>query len=372
MVLRLSPEEIKGALAAAGFEAKEVDRLSHALIARQDSIRKHFPDIAHHIDGLYHNPTHAGSLSMADAWLEQKATTVKAKLSPDMLAVVDDYKDAWAGEINNILWNNKAPSSKNLASMGLLDSAIEMSGPLTADTTLWRWQSSYSLGLTPDTVQSLAKSVYHYKGYASTSLHPNTSLAGTDVLWRFDAEAGVKGLPTRVLKNAANTEPFPNEFEFIIARGQVVVIDSVEKVASRVHGNMMEHWQINARIVNPDNLSRDAEQLISTVQRSMAEKNLTADKTYGTSADEEIARLVQDLYDARKPPEIPVLKDSVEVKTPAMLAFEKEISDLQASMKGLDLDDVALKELEMADATIKDTDSFVDGLKQAWSCMKGL
>jgi len=372
MVLRMSKEDIHGALSAAGFEGKELESITTKLLARQDAVRKAFPDIAFHIDGLFNNITHTGSLKLADLWLEQAAATLKTKLTDAMRNAIDAYKGAWAGDINNKLWNNKLITGKNNELLVAMDEAMELAPGLTTDTTLWRWQSSYDMGLSPSTMKSLEKSVYQYKGFMSTSLHSETSMAGKDVLWRIDAESGVKGVPTKVLKTDKGHEPFPDEYEFIVDRNQIMVIDSVEKVTSWAHGNMMEHWQVNARLVNPKNLSRDADSLMQSLHASMADRKIEPNEAFGGDIEAHINKLVDDLYQARKPPEIPTLTDEVELKTPAMLAIESEINDLHASVKELDLDDLALKELEMADAKIKETDGFVNGLKQAWACMKGL
>lgn len=374
MVLRMSKEDIHGALSAAGYAGDELDRVLHRLLARQDTVRKAFPDVAFHLDGLFGHPEIMPTLEMADVWLEQAADTLKAKLSPSMISAIDSYKGSWASDINWSLWNNKVPSNKDLAQLGHMDQAMALSPGLPAETVLWRWQNSHDMNLTPSTVNTLAKSVYHYKGFISTSLHTDTSMANSmkDVLWRFEAEAGIKGVPTKVLKSQTGHEPFPDEFEFIVDRGQLAVIDSVEKVSSLINGTLFEHWQINARLVNPRNLSIDADSMVKGLHAAWAEKQPAADTLFGGEADAHINKLVEDLYQARKPPEVPVLTDEAELKTPAMQALEREIADLDASIKDLDLDDLALKELEMADNMIKDTESFVGGLKQAWACMKGL
>jgi 8-oxo-dGTP pyrophosphatase MutT (NUDIX family) len=373
MVLRMSPEDIKGALTSAGFEGDKLNRLVSKLIARQDSIRKQFPDIAYHIDGIYNNVTHAGSLKLADLWLEQMASKLTHKLTNAMKATIDAYKGSWAYDINKQLWDGGPVQGKDLSSLRELDEAMALSEGLSTETVMWRWQDSYSMGLTPLNVKStLEKTAYLYKSFMSASTHTDTSMAGRDVLWRLEVEPGVKGIPTKVLKTIHGDEPFASEYEFILPRGQLLVIDGVDKVVSWIHGSPQEHWQVRARVVNPANLSKDADSLIQTLHASMADKKVEPTDMFGGDVEAHINKLVDDLYQARKPPEVPTLTESVDVKTPAMLAFEKEIADMQAAIKDLDLDDLALKELEMADAKIKDTDSFVDGLKQAWACMKGL
>jgi 8-oxo-dGTP pyrophosphatase MutT (NUDIX family) len=383
MVLRLSPDDIKSALSSAGFKDKELDAMYGTLIARQDGVRAAYPDVAHSVDGLYHNNTQHHSTKLASSWLKDVANKFKNLFTTMELKALSSYQGSSYG-LNSDLWSGviQGPHAKNIER---LDSAMAKAPAMsdTQVTTLWRWEHvSWHNGLNSANIQeTLAKTAFLFKSFGSTSAYHGV-MSGRDLLWKIEAEPGVKGIPMKMLdlEHAKGvSDHFGDaELEVVLNRNQLMVIDTVEQMTNY---DGKKYWQVNARMLNPDKLHSSPIDMLAKA-KSIAEGSkgkIKLDETFGGDVDQFIHQFVDDVYNAQKPAEIPTLTDIVEKKTPLMKETEAEIAALEASvyepiMKGED--EAAAKafhaEIETSNEVIKKTAGFTDALKQAWACYKGL
>lgn len=381
MVLRLSPDDIKSALSSAGFEGKELDAMYGTLLARQDGVRAAYPDVAHSVDGLYHNNTQHHSTKLASSWLKDVADKFKNLFSTPELKALSSYQGSSYG-LNADLWSGNVQSShaKNVA---LLDSAMTKAPAMsdTQVTTLWRWEHiAWHNGLNSANIQeTLAKTAFLFKSFGSTSAYHGV-MSGRDLLWKIEAEPGVKGIPMKMLdlEHAKGvSDHFGDaELEVVLNRNQLLVIDTVEQMTNY---DGKKYWQVNARMMNPDKLhSSPADMLVKAKQLVGTQKDkIKLDETFGGDVDKYLEQFVNDVHTAQKPAEIPTLTQVVEPKkTPLMKETEAEIAALEASLKPAEGDEAMAKllsdEMTTANEQIKKTNSFTDALKQAWACYKGI
>lgn len=372
MVLRLSPQDIKSALRTAGIEGDRLESLYKTLLLRQERIRDEFADVAHYVDRAHFNKISHNEFYLGSNWLNKLTEKFKGLFTAQQLNALSKYQDG-STSINASLWGKHAIPAYAADVEGHLATMFQKDLPNLSDKSvvLWHWaRSSWMKGADAAEfdIKSLEKTAFLNKGYLSTSSAKYAAMAkdgSRDVLFKIDVEPGVKGIPVQLAHKELGTHnPFQNEIEVLLNKGQLMAIDSVQE--AEVMGRMVH--VVNAKVINPDRLGVGVspEELLSTIKNA-GQKYFAKSDTF----DDDIAKLV-DQHVNKSYQDVPTLTDIVaktETKTPMMKAVEEEMVSLEAELKAMEVD--TGKVFKDQNEVIKQAETYPEVLKKAWTCYLG-
>jgi hypothetical protein len=274
--------------------------------------------------------------------------------------VLADYQGSVGPYINRALAKGLELPDNYKDVIARLDQLSEISA-LKERVKLYRWQEGAVDGV--DDIEQFTKSGYLFKNYVSTSLIPDSVQENPGkTLWEITAEPGTNAFvpsANRPPTDKASDLPFVNEAEVTLGRNTVMAIDSVTK---RPDGTTV----IQARTV-----PRDGQTLSSDKIKEMATNSQkpAPEAVYTPAEQKDLEMAAKDFYSTAKEIEIPT--NEVIGKTKAMLAAEKEIASIEASLKesGFDIADDA--DILAANESVDHSIGISKALKQGWVCLTG-
>ena len=385
-ILNTDINKIIDSVLAAKLSKTEEEELIGLLATRYTTLQSMFPDVAKEAGKNLNKLIVTDSKSAYGEILKQ-ARDYEAKLDKlpehekvQILTVIKEYQGSGYSQVNKYLRNNEIhnanggemdPDFQSQAEIDamrehiqeniyLLDKASEQ-GALQTDSLLYRWMPGQVFNSNMDA------------GYMSTSLFAERSPFHidennwNDLLVVVHAPEGTKGFwPDAASLSASKNDltgsfsvPEAGEYEYVVSRGQKYEIMAVATDKTSVKGN--KYKEIHIRLLG----EKPAENL-----RPITLQELTAGATAyhnqpSSAADAEM--LV--------PPEAVSFNSLVEKQTRLDEKYsdpeiEGIIADLEAQARMVLTPEELKATMEPFNQTIKDVDSYVGGLNQAFVCWK--
>lgn len=366
MVMRISPKQIEAALKTAGFEGKELEDMLAILRSRRQEIGEQFPKVAEIISQTEHGKVELYSKKSAIAHVQSEAKAIwNLYTEEERLALSEAVGGIY--DLNRDLFKHTVLSEEQIALVAKLDAAATKHS-LGQDTTLWRWDATGTKFTQHEISQWGKGTVYDYRGYMHSSLGKNNAYAedpSRNMLWILSADESTKGAYLDVTGSGKPTSFTNTEFEFMLARGSKLLLEGKPVLKTKANGST--YWEVRAKIHQAPDLSiKDIHTAIKAAEE--AKSNAASDVT--TTKDQLISDLANNVYYDT----LPVLKDRIDDRTPLMKQIDKEIKELEASLKAdsPDLDLANLEGLKEVNEGIKKADDFSKAIYQAWTCYKGV
>lgn len=355
-LLSISHDEIKAAVAAAGFSAQDADHLASILIARQEYIAAQYPSLTKTLMSTMKGIRSLIAKQDAKNYIKSKIEQLWDKYTAPEKHAIEDYQGG-SYALNNFLRNGGTGNGYNEL-IKSLDSAAEKYS-LSVDTILYRWIATDNFRIGGQAINS--KNYQQFvgargtdKGYMSTMLAKFGSFHGTTNLELvIKAPAGVKGIIANVVTKSHN---FADEVEFITQRGLNYTVSSVVEVSPG-------KFQAVLVVDHPSSLTKATkEDYIKAMKEKMDKTSSAADDSPIPDA-EAIAKQVDDLL-------IPTLTDVAESKFQKVLT--EEIADLEKNLRVAMKDSDALSSIfDDIGKAEKETNSFIDAINAGWTCYRG-